>query len=114
MTETPQQGNDAARRCADHINTHVLVNGEDATGKWVAVKLSDGDSDGILYPTKKDAVRHQLHEMQCAYICIPPACHMSTDDAASFLQTNRKLYDAGMRLSDPDTHIQTPMRKEFR
>lgn len=110
--ETPQQEIDAARRCADAYNFQITVHGENAYGRWIAVRLIDGSSDATLYDSKADAVRHQLHEMQCAYICIVPGT-MTADDAESFLRTNRKLYDAGLRLSDPDRHVQTPLRKEF-
>ncbi|MER6059483.1 hypothetical protein [Streptomyces albidoflavus] len=102
---------DAARRCSDAVNFQLTVNGTAAFGKWVAVRLSDGGSDATLYDTKKDAVRHQLHETLCAYICITPG-GMNPSDALSFLRTNRRLYDAGMRLSDPDRQVQMPLRKE--
>lgn len=110
--ETPQEELDAARRCADAYNFQLTINGMDAAGKWIAVRLSDGGSDAKLYDTKADAVRFQLHENLCAYICILPT-PMSADDALSVLRVHRKLYDAGMRLSDPDQHVQMPMRKEF-
>lgn len=106
-------GLDAARRCSDAVNSQITFRGEGAFGRWVAVRLSDGGSDGILYDTKADAVRHQLHETLCAYICITPG-GMTPSDALSYLRTNRKLYDAGMRLSDPDRHVQMPLRKENR
>lgn len=110
MTETRQEFSDAARRCADAVNVHLLGGGQDVVGKWVAVRLSDGGSDGKLYDTKKDAVRFQLHETLCAYVCITPG-GMPVKEAESYLRTNRKLYDAGMRLSDPDKNVQLPFRK---
>lgn len=111
-TETPQEELDAARRCSDAVNSALTFYGADAAGRWIAVRLSDGGSDGKLYDTKPDAVRHQLHETLCAYICIVPT-GMPVDHALSFLRTNRKLYAAGMRLSDPDRHVQMPTRKEM-
>lgn len=110
--ETPQQEIDAARRCAEAYNFQLTAHGMNASGKWIAVKLADGSSDATLYDSKADAVRHQLHENLCAYICIMPA-RMPVDDALSVLRTHRKLYDAGMRLSDPDKHVQLPTRREF-
>jgi hypothetical protein len=110
--ETPQEKLDAARRCSDAVNFQIAVHGENAWGKWIAVRLADGSTDATLYDTKNDAVRHQLHENLCAYICIVPT-GMPVQDALSFMETNRKLYAAGMRLSDPDRHVQTPMRREF-
>ena len=113
MKETPQQEIDAARRCADTITGLLAEHKENAFGKWVAVRLSDGGTDGIMYDTKQEAVRFQIHEMLCAYVCILPT-GMPIDDALDFLRINRKLYAAGMRISDPDRHVQMPMRKEHR
>lgn len=110
--ETPQQELDAARRCSEAVNFHLSMHGMDAAGKWIAVRLIDGSSDAKLYDTKADAVRHQLHENLCAYICIVPT-GMPVEDALSFLRTTRRLYDAGMRLSDPDQHVQMPTQREF-
>lgn len=106
---------DAARRCSDVINLHVAAHKFNAFGKWAAIRLSDGGSDGVLYDTKADAVRHQLHETQCAYVCIP-ADGMGPREAEIYLEFNRKLYDNGMRLSDPMTfHLpQTSKLGEFR
>ena len=63
---------DAARRLSDTITMHVTALGFAAAGQWVAARLSDGGSDGRLYPDKATAVRFQLHEYQCAYVCITP------------------------------------------
>lgn len=95
---------DAARRCAEWVNLHVNVAGVHAIGQWVAIRLSDGGSDGNLYPTKVDAVRHQLNEFWCAYVCIPPG-GMPVRDAEVYLRTMRQLYDNGYRLADPDKHV---------
>lgn len=69
--------------------------------KWVAVRLSDGRSDGTLYDLKRDAVRHQPSEQMCAYVRIPPN-GMGVCAAESFLAVHRKLYNGGWRLVDPD------------
>lgn len=102
---------DSAKRARDTINTHLLGQGNSVAGRWVAVRLSDGGSDGVLYDTKADAVRHQLHETLCAYFCIPPD-GVTLRGALSFLRMNRRLYDEGMRISDPATHFSAPMREE--
>lgn len=112
MQETPQEELDAARRCAEAYNFQLTAHGMNAAGRWIAVRLSDGRGDGTLYDSKADAVRHQLHENMCAYICILPT-GMPEQDALSVLRTHRKLYDGGMRLSDPDQHVQMPARREF-
>lgn len=92
---------DAAKRCSDAVNLHLSAIGFDAARKFVAVRLADGSSDGDLYPTKRDAVRHQKDEQLCAYVCIPPT-GMNVCQAESFMRTNRQLYSAGFRLVDPD------------
>jgi hypothetical protein len=89
---------DAAKRCSDHIRLHILAG---MGGKYAAIRLSDGGSDGIAYDTRRDAITHQLHEQQCAYIRIP-LDSMPVDHAERFLQIQRDLYDRGFRLCDPD------------
>jgi hypothetical protein len=93
---------DSARRMADAINLHWTAQQWDAIGKWVAFRLSDGSSDGILYDTKQDAVRMQFHEMQCAYVRIIRD-QMSVCEAQIMLEVSRRAYDAGFRLTDPDS-----------
>jgi hypothetical protein len=92
---------DAARRVSDLVSFHVTFGN---SGRWVAVRLLDGGSDGVLYDLKADAVRHQLHETLCAYIKIPPD-GMTPRAAERFLDLNRLIYDAGYRISDPDQEV---------
>lgn len=88
---------DAGRNCADAVNLALVLGGID---RWVAPRMSDGKTDGAIYDTKADAIRHQLHEYQCAYIQIPPG-GMTPEHATRFLMVMRKFYDAGMRIADP-------------
>lgn len=93
---------DAARRVADTYALHRLADPIGNIGQWFAVRLSDGTSDNTLYPSKKDCILHQHGEEQLyAYVQIVPAT-MTPEDAQIFLNTHRKLYDAGIRLVDPD------------
>lgn len=96
-----QQHTDAARHCSDAVNLHLAAIGLEAMRQWVAVALADGRSDGVLYATKRDAVRHQADEQLCAYACISPG-GMNPCQAESYLRTHRELYRAGFRLADPD------------
>jgi hypothetical protein len=89
---------DAARRCSDHVTLAATCG---KTGYWMAIRLSDGGSDGIFYDRRADAVRHQLHEKLCAYVKIPPGA-MTPKEAEMFLGYHRALYDAGFRLPDPE------------
>lgn len=63
--------------------------------------MSDGGYDGSVYDHRADAVRHQLHETQCAYVQVPPGA-MTAKEADAFLAYHRALYDAGFRLPDPE------------
>lgn len=101
--EKAQADLDAAQRMSDQISLHLVAQHDswDAVGKWVAIRLSDGGSDGSLYDTRDDAIRHQLHEFQCCYVKIPPQ-GMPAKDALRYLQINRKLYDNGFRMTDPE------------
>lgn len=111
MNDAAQNEIDAAKRCSETINAKLAFYGPDAAVRWVAIRLSDGGSDGNLYDTKTDAIRHQLHETLCAYVCITPD-GMSVDSARRYLKLHRKLYDAGARLADPETMIHAPLRRE--
>lgn len=89
---------DRGRRLSEAVTLAGLAGGR---GKWIAARLSDGRTDGNVYDTRADAIRHQLHETQCAYVMVPPDGAMPEADATAFLEVNEKAYDAGYRLSDP-------------
>lgn len=93
---------DAAKRASDAYRLHKAALGQLAVGRFLAVALADGSSDGVLYDTKRDAVRHQHHnEQMYAFICINPG-DLNPCEAEEFLALNRMFYDRGIRLSDPD------------
>lgn len=100
-----------AQRASDIVNGHLAEHGFDAVGKWVALRLSDGGSDGNLYDSKAEAIRFQLHEKQCVYTQLLPE-GMSVRAAQSFLNTHRQFYGAGMNLADPDRMVEVPQREE--
>src|SRR5437762_517876 len=74
----------------------------------MAIRLSDGGSDGKLYDTKREAVKHQLHEQLCAYYSFRNSPNgfsfgpRGLQEAAVFLAWHRMAYDNGFRLPDPD------------
>lgn len=93
---------DAAKRVSDQYRLHRTALGMAAVGRWFAVRISDGTSDGVLYDTRRDAVRHQHHnETYYAFIAIGPY-DMDVAEAEEFVSTVRTLYDANIRLTDPD------------
>ncbi len=96
---------DAAKRAFDIVRSYChFVDYDTRIGSWVALRLEDGGSDGTLYPSKREAIRHQAHEQQCAYFSYrgAPEGFSSQKDAAVWLEFHRHAYDAGMRLPDPD------------
>lgn len=96
---------DAAKRLSDTYNLHVSAArtyGTSNTGKWFAASLAEGKSDGVVYDSKQEAVRHQHHnENFYAFIKIGPV-GMSICEAEAFLKMHRQVYDAGFRFADPD------------
>lgn len=92
---------DAGKRVSDQYNLHRVAAVHDV-GRWFAVALHDGTSDGVLYDSKSAAVTHQKHnEMFYAYVQIGP-WPMTPAMADSFLALHRRLYDKDVRLADPD------------
>lgn len=89
------------RLAAAHANARMVG----GTGKWIAARLSDGGTDGVIYDKRQDAINHQLHETQCVYVQVQPD-QMPAHEASQFLEVGERIYDSGRRLSDPDG---TPM-----
>jgi len=94
---------DAARRMSDNINARVVFTTWDQLcNAWMAFKLSDGSSDGVLYDTRDDAVNHQLHERMCAYFYMRNALGGTNPrDCQLFLDMHRNVYDNGGHFTDP-------------
>jgi hypothetical protein len=86
---------DAAKRCSDIVNMHAIAG---QWGKFVAIRLHDGGSDGVLYDSWSDAVRHQIDERYCTYFRVPPA-GMEPREADALLRYSRWAYDHGYRPS---------------
>jgi hypothetical protein len=87
-----QAWRDKGQRCSDLVRQHLLDDPETAQVSWVAIRLSDGGSDGVLYPAKELAVAYQLHETQCAYMRILPG-GIPPREATSFLYHIAQLYE---------------------
>jgi hypothetical protein len=102
---------DAARRCSDIVNATAII--ENAAGnyneRWLAIRLSDGGTDGVTYDSRDNAIRHQLHETLCCYLKVPPT-GMEPREAEIFLNFHRKAYDAGFKMTAPQ--IITPIAQE--
>lgn len=95
---------DDAKRASDIINAYyTYIPWDQLKNSWVAVRLRDGGTDGTLYDSKRDAVRHQSDEFVCAYVALRNCPNgISPLEMERFLAFTRGAYDAGMRLPDPD------------
>lgn len=102
--ESAKRLRDSAKRASDIIN-ELIANNDWNTLRmgWIAIRMSDGGSDGIIYDSKIAAIRHQLHEQQCCYVAMRNLIAGATPrDMEAFLKWNRDAYDAGLRMPDPD------------
>lgn len=95
---------DCGKRASDIVNTYIAgMPWDEIKDKFIAIRLADGGSDGVIYDTKQDAVKHQYHEMQCAYVCFRNLMSGANPrDMAIFIKFNRDAYLRGFRLADPD------------
>lgn len=99
---------DAARRLADQWNLHRVADPHGSIGKWFAVRLEDGVSDGVLYDSKVSAIHHQTRiEKYYAFVRMSIAT-MNYCDAEIYLAIQRRLYDKGFRMADPDARSGGP------
>lgn len=91
---------DAAKRVTDVYNLHRVADPYGCIGFWIACALADGSSDGVLYETKQDAIRHQHHnENYYTFIQIVPST-MTECEAEVMLKVARMAYDKGWRITD--------------
>lgn len=104
---------DAAKRMADTIALHqtVLSRDEILAGRFVAIRLADGGSDGVAYETRAEAITHQANSpSRCAYFRIPlDRWRPQTCDV--LLWYVRCGYDSGVR-EDPAAALIIPSNRE--
>lgn len=95
---------DAAKRMANIINGLVTFTPLwDLRTKWVAIRLQDGGYDGVLYDSREDAIRHQIDERFCSYVCMASMITGAKElDCAIYLEFHRQAYDSNMRLHEPE------------
>lgn len=100
---------DAAKRISDTYRLHRMADIHGAIGRWFAAALADGTTDNVLYDSKQSCITHQHHnELLYAYVRIGPH-DMTPCDAETFLKIQRKLYDKGLRMVDPDARNGGPV-----
>jgi len=99
---------DAAKRMSDHINARVAFTPPDELfhNPYMAFALADGSTDGVLYPTKADAVSHQSNEYRYCYFSFRSAmAGANPKDCQLFLDVHRHTYEQGGRLTAPEDLI---------
>jgi hypothetical protein len=89
---------DEARRMSDAINLARLAGD---TGRWLAIRMHDGGSDGIAYDFRADAIRHQIHPEFCTYIRVTPGS-ATPAECWPVLRFTRWAYDQGFRITSPE------------
>lgn len=99
---------DAAKRCADKINLAIAAEGTEAVGKWMAIRLIDGNSDGTVFDYQSDAVGAMFpREREHCYIKIPRQW-VTLCEAESFMRMNRMRYEAGMDVMPDPRDVKRP------
>ena len=91
---------DDAKRMCDEINVHYAADPMNAAYRWVAIRLSDGGSDHVLYDTRADAVSHQSDSRLCCYVQIPPTGAQERECEPA-LRFARWAFSNGYKVTDP-------------
>jgi hypothetical protein len=101
----PQELVDAANRMRDAVNLHVVAGAlgvRERHLQWLAIRLEDGRSDGTVYESRKDAVRHtQLKSRGWFYVKVG-ADSMGEKEAIIVLQQARQAYKAGVVFAEEE------------
>jgi hypothetical protein len=99
-----------ARRAADLINeARATLDWEQLKNCWIAIRLSDGGSDMVIYDCKRDAVRFQVHEKQCVYFCFRNLIGgASARELVRVIRFHEMAYEAGFGIPDPDDEFGGP------
>jgi hypothetical protein len=79
---------------SDTMTTHFLADPRGNRGRWVAIRLSDGGSDGVVYDSVAVAAAFQLHYRQCAYVRIATG-GIGPRECDVILAYHRRVYDSG-------------------
>ena len=95
---------DSGKRMAERINLMLISQPWDVIcNSWMAFRLEDGNTDGVLYDTRADAITHQFDERWCCYFSMRNALGgVDPLDCQLFINLHRQVYDAGGRLQDPE------------
>lgn len=106
--EFSQELLDAAARMREAVNLHVVAGALGIRERhlaWVAIRLADGRSDGNLYESRPDAVRHtQNKERGWAYLKVG-ADSMSERQSIIVLQMFRQAFSRGVIFAEEEVVV---------
>lgn len=114
MTGFPQELLDAAARMRDAINLHVATGNMGFRERhlcWVAIRLADGRSDGELYESRADAVRHTTNREKGWFYAKVGADSMGERESIIVLQQARQAFSKGVIFAEEQ--VVTPMLSEL-
>lgn len=99
---------DSAKRMADAVNLHVVALALGVRERhlcWVAINLADGRSDGNLYESRRDAVRHTTNKPGGWFYPKVGEEKMSEREAIIVLQMARQAYASGIVFAEEDVMV---------
>ena len=95
------------KRIAAEYNMHRVADPIGNLGKFLAFALQDASTDHVLYDSMVDAREHMDDEDRYMYVQLVPTT-MDSRDAALLLRAQRKMYSAGIRVSQMDGRVMIP------
>jgi len=107
MVKRLPEFSDEAKRMHNIVQGYIaFIDPWELKNKWVAVRLRDGGTDGTLYDSMEDAIRHQSDEFLCAYFSYLNCLNgITVKECEIWLDFVRKAYKAGFRLPDPSAQF---------
>jgi len=94
---------------ADTINlTLISFPWDTLVHTWMAFRLDNGETDGVKYETKADAVKHQIDERWFCFFCMRRAMGgVTARDCQLFINVHRYVYDTGGTAAfiEPDVDV---------
>jgi hypothetical protein len=101
---------ECGQRIHDEYVLHRLADPIGNLGQFFAVRLQDGTSNHVLYPSmdaaRRDIGRREVED-RWMYIQLVPTT-LPVRDAAILLRVQRRMYDAGIRVSSMDGRTMIP------
>lgn len=110
----PQDLKDAANRMRDAVNLQVCAGALGVRARhlrWLAIRLEDGRSDGTVYESRADAVRHTQNKARGWFYVKVGAESMGEREAIIVLQQARQAFASGIVFAEQD--VVTPQLSEL-